>query len=156
MARIHDAAWKQAYIGQVPQAYLDRLDVEQRLKRWREQYSDRIVSGLLIANVKSKAAGFICFGRARDQHRQDWGEIYAIYVLQAHWGGGLGYQLYKHACAELQRDGFTKAYLWVLDTNHQAIAAYKRWGGLVEHDRLKDHEIGSRRVKEICVSFLLE
>jgi len=156
VARIHVAAWKQAYISQVPQAYLDRLDVEQRLQQWREQYSDRRVSGLLVANVKRQAGGFICFGRARDQDRQDWGEIYAIYVLQTHWAGGLGYQLYKHACAELQRDGFTRAYLWVLDTNDQAIAAYKRWGGLVEHDRLKDHAIGGRPVKEVSVSFLLE
>src|SRR5271169_2254064 len=106
VARIHVAAWKQAYIGQVPQAHLDRLDVAQRLQRWREQFSDRLVSGLLVANVKKQAAGFICFGRARDQDRQNWGEIYAIYVLESYWGGGLGYQLYKHACAELQHDGF--------------------------------------------------
>jgi len=67
-----------------------------------------------------------------------------------------GYQLFKHACAELQRDGFTRAHLWVLDTNDRAIAAYERWGGLVEHDRLKDDEIGGQPVKEVCVSFLLE
>jgi GNAT superfamily N-acetyltransferase len=155
VARVHVEAWKQAYIGQVAQAHLDRLDVEQRLQRWQEQYSDRKVSGLLLANVKSQAAGFICFGRARDQDRREWGEIYAVYVLETHWGGGLGYQLFKHACAELQRDGFTRAHLWVLDTNDRAIAAYERWGGLVEHDRLKDHEIGGQPVKEVCVSFPL-
>ena len=95
VARIHVAAWKDAYVGQVAQAYLDRLDIARRLQRWREEFSDRVVSGLLIANVKKKAAGFICFGRARDQDRQDWGEIYAIYALESYWGGGLGYQLYK-------------------------------------------------------------
>jgi GNAT superfamily N-acetyltransferase len=156
VARVHVEAWKRAYIGQVPQYYLDRLDVEQRLQRWQEQYSGRIVSGLLIANVKRQAAGFICFGRARDQDRREWGEIYAIYVLEAHWGVGLGYQLFKNACADLLGDGFKKAHLWVLDTNDRAIAAYKRWGGVVEHDRLKDHEIGGQPVKEVCVSFRLD
>ncbi|MGA8029739.1 MAG: GNAT family N-acetyltransferase [Bryobacteraceae bacterium] len=155
VARIHVAAWKQAYVGQVPQAHLDRLDVAQRLRRWQEQFSDRVVSGLLVANVNKKTAGFICFGRARDQDRQEWGEIYAIYVLKSYWGGGLGYQLFKHACAELQHNAFSRAYLWVLDTNDRAIAAYERWGGLVEHDRLKDHEIGGQPVKEISVSFVV-
>jgi ribosomal protein S18 acetylase RimI-like enzyme len=155
VARIHVAAWKQAYVGQVPQAHLDRLSVAQRLLRWQEQFSDRVVSGLLVANVEKQAAGFICFGPGRDRDRQDWGEIYAIYVLESYWGGGLGYQLYKQACAELQHNSLMRAYLWVLDTNDRAIAAYKRWGGLVEHDRLKDHEIGGHPVKEVSVSFVV-
>lgn len=155
VARIHVTAWKQAYVGQVAQAHLDRLDVAQRLRRWREQFPDGVVSGLLVAKVKKEPAGFICFGPARDQDRQDWGEIYAVYVLKPYWGGGLGYQLYKHACAELQQHGFMRAYLWVLDTNDRAIAAYERWGGLVEHHRLKGHEIGGQPVKEVSVCFVV-
>jgi GNAT superfamily N-acetyltransferase len=153
VARIHIEVWKRAYVGQVPQAYLDRLESAQRLRRWREEFSDRLVSGLLVANVKKQAAGFICLGQARDQDRRDWGEIYAIYVLEPYWGCGLGWQLYNHARAEFHRQGFMRAYLWVLETNHRAIAAYKRWGGLVEHDRLKGHEIGGQPVTEISVSF---
>src|SRR5689334_14439947 len=90
VARIHVATWKQAYVGQVPQTHSDNLDVAQRLRRWQEQFPSRVPSGLLIASVHSKAAGFICFGRARDQDRQDWGEIYAIYVLEPYWGSGVG------------------------------------------------------------------
>jgi GNAT superfamily N-acetyltransferase len=155
VARIHVAAWKQAYIGQVPQTHLDNLDVAQRLRRWQEQFPNGVPSGLIIASVSSKATGFICFGRARDQDRQDWGEVYAIYVLEPNWGSGVGYQLHKHACAELKGHGFARAYLWVLDTNHRAIAAYERWGGVVERDRLKGHEIGGQPVKGVSVSFSL-
>ena len=32
---------------------------------------------------------------SRDEERAEWGEIYAIYVLEPYWGKGLGYQLYK-------------------------------------------------------------
>jgi GNAT superfamily N-acetyltransferase len=110
---------------------------------------------LLIAKVNNTAGGFVCFGRARDENRQDCGEIYAIYVLKEHWGRGIGYTLYKNACAELQENGFLKAYLWVLDTNHRAIASYRRWGGVIERDRLKDHAIGGQRVKEVSVLFNL-
>jgi hypothetical protein len=48
-----------------------------------------------------------------------------------------------------------RAYLWVLDTNRRAVAAYERWGGLVEHDRLKRYEIGGQPVKEVSVSFIM-
>lgn len=155
VARIHVAAWKQAYVGQVPQAYLDNLDVVRRLRRWQEQFSNREVTGLLIASVNNTATGFICFGRGRDRDRQDWGEIYAIYVLEPSWGRGLGYQLHKQACAELKHDGFVRAYLWVLNTNHRAIAAYERWGGSIESDRIKDDEIGGQSVKEVSIVFCL-
>ena len=155
VARIHVAAWKQAYVGQVPQSHLDSLDVAQRLQRWREQFPNRVLSGLSIASVKGKAAGFICFGHGREQERQDWGEIYAIYVMKPYWGCGVGYQLHRTASVEFKRNGFAREYLWVLDTNHRAIAAYERWGGMLERDRFKDHEIGGQPVKEVSVVFSL-
>jgi hypothetical protein len=85
VAQIHVTSWKQTYVGQVPQAYLDNLDVARRLRLWQEQFPNRDLSGLLIAKVNNTAAGFVCFGRARDEDRQDWGEIYAIYVLKEGW-----------------------------------------------------------------------
>jgi GNAT superfamily N-acetyltransferase len=155
VAQIHVASWKQAYIGQVPQAYLDTLDVTRRLRAWQEQFPNREVSGLLLASLNNTPAGFVCFGGARDEDRQDWGEIYAIYVLKEHWGRGVGYTLYRNASAALREKGVKRAYLWVLDTNHQAIAAYQRWGGLIEQDRLKDHVIGGQPVKEVSIRFEL-
>jgi GNAT superfamily N-acetyltransferase len=153
VAQLHVASWKETYVGQVPQAYLDNLDVPARLRAWQEQFPNRDVSGLLIARVNSKTAGFVCFGRGRDEDRQDCGEMYAIYVLKEHWGRGIGHSLHKSACGGLRDKGFQRAYLWVLDTNHRAVAAYERWGGVVERERLKDHTIGGQPVKEVSVSF---
>ena len=155
VAWIHITSWKQTYVDQVPQAYLDNLDVTRRLRLWQEQFPNRDVSGLFIAKTNNTAAGFVCFGRARDEDRQDWGEIYAIYVLKERWGRGIGYALHKNACAELKENGFVRAYLWALDMNHRAIAAYRRWGAVVERDRLKDHAIGGQRVKEVSILFNL-
>ena len=155
VARIHVAAWKQAYVGQVPQAYLDHLDAAERLRRWQEQFPNREFLGLLIASADSTAAGFICFGRGREPDRQDWGETYAIYVLESNWGRGIGYRLHKEACAELRKEGFLRLYLWVLETNHRAISAYQRWGGMLERDRLKEHVIGGQPVQEVAIVFSL-
>jgi GNAT superfamily N-acetyltransferase len=156
IARIHVAAWRQAYAGQVPQAHLDNLSVADRLRRWQEQFSNHAVSGLLVASVNDEIAGFVCFGRYRDEDRAEWGEIYAIYVIEPYWGRGLGYQLYQRARGELNSIGYSKAYLWVLDTNRRAIAAYERWGGVIESGRQKDHEIGGQAVKEVSIAFALE
>jgi L-amino acid N-acyltransferase YncA len=155
IARIHVTAWKQAYVGQVPQVHLDNLSVADRLRRWREQFSNHAVSGLLVASVNDEIAGFVCFGPSRDEERAEWGEIYPIYVIEAYRGSGLGYQLYKRACAELKSNGSPKAYLWVLDTNGRAIAA-ERWGGVIESGRQKDHEVGGQPVKEVSIAFALE
>ncbi|MBV8550462.1 MAG: hypothetical protein JOY54_04125 [Acidobacteriaceae bacterium] len=43
----------------------------------------------------------------------------------------------------------------VLDTNHLAIAAYQRWGGVVQADRLKDDVIDGQPVKGVSVLFNL-
>lgn len=155
VARIHVAAWKQAYVGQVPQTSLDRIEVADRLRRWQEQFADRIISGVLLARVNGSAAGFVCFGGGRDQDRKAWGEIYAIYVTEDHWDDGIGYQLHKQACGELRHRGYKHAFLWVLNTNSRAIRAYERWGGSVERDRTKEDEIGGQTVQEVSVSFAL-
>jgi ribosomal protein S18 acetylase RimI-like enzyme len=155
VAQLHVTSWKQAYVGQVPQEYLDNLDVAARLRAWQEQFPNRDVSGLLIAKVNNTPKGFVCFGPPRDKDRQNHGEVYAIYVSKEYWGRGIGYALHKEACAALRAKGFQRAYLWVLDTNHRAIAAYERWGGVVERSRVKDHVIGAHPVKEVSVLFIL-
>jgi len=101
VAQLHVASWKQTYVGQVPQAYLDNLDVSARLRAWQEQFPNRDVSGLLVARVNNKTAGFVCFGRGRDEDRQDCGEIYAIY----------GVVVSATACIRVRVAGFeTKAF----------------------------------------------
>lgn len=155
VASIHVASWQETYVGQVPQSHLDSLDVGERLKRWQEQFSTAGNSQILLARVNDSPGGFICFGPGRDEDRTDAAEIYAVYLLKQYWGCGVGYGLYKAACSHLGEQGFRRVYLWVLDTNRNAISAYERWGGLLERDRIKDHSIGGQPVKEVSVLFNL-
>jgi GNAT superfamily N-acetyltransferase len=158
VARVHVASWQQTYVGLVPQSYLDSLDVAARLQKWRENFEDgrkADLFGLFVARVDGTTAGFISCGGGRDDDRKSMAEIYAIYVLKQHWSNGVGYHLYKTAREIFQKNGFSKAYLWLLDTNRTAISAYQRWGGALEQDRLKDHTIGGQPVKELSVLFNL-
>jgi hypothetical protein len=156
VARVHVDSWRQTYAGLVPQSYLDSLDVAARQQKWQEIFEqDRKddLFGLFVARIGGIAVGFISFGRGRDQDRGGLAEIFAIYVLKEYWGTGAGYGLYKTARAIFQDQGFPKAYLWVLDTNQRAIAAYQRWGGVLEQNRLKNHVIGGKPVREVSVLF---
>jgi GNAT superfamily N-acetyltransferase len=127
IAAIHVKVWQQAYIGQVPQAYLDGLDVKARRQKWEDLFSGQAAEdrNLYLALQGGKSVGFISFGRSRDDPKQ--GEIYAIYVLQEAWGDGAGYALFKAAIQDLQKDGYQVAHLWVLETNKRAIQSYARW-----------------------------
>jgi len=145
--------WQQAYIGQVPQAYLDGLDVKARRQKWEELFSGQAAEdkNLYLALQGGKPVGFVSFGRSRDDPKQ--GEIYAIYVLQEAWGDGVGYALFKAAIQDLQKDGYQVAHLWVLDTNKKAIQSYAKWGGTVDNQPVKNANIGGKLIKEVAVTF---
>lgn len=153
IAAIHVKVWRQAYIGQVPQDYLDGLDIKARQQKWEELFKGHTSEdkNLYLALQDGKAIGFVSFGRSRDDSMQ--GEIYAIYVLQETWGSGAGYALFKIASQSLLRDGYRKIHLWVLDTNDKAIQSYVKWGGLIDRKSVKTADIGGKLIKEITVTF---
>ena len=153
VASIHVTSWRETYVGQVPQSYLDSLDIEERLAKWRQEFGRAEYRELLLARVNGTAAGFISFGLARDDDRRSDAEIYAVYLLRQHWRAGIGYRLYKAACSILYDKGFRRAYLWVLESDLRTIAAYERWGGVLEAGRVKGHVICGQPVKEISVLF---
>jgi GNAT superfamily N-acetyltransferase len=156
VAHIHVRCWQESYVGQVPQAYLDGLDATARQRKWEELF-DAVVKdglpGLTVARCDGKLVGFISYSLARDNDRSGQGEIYAVYLLKEYWNKGLGFRLFDTAGARFRAAGVIKAYLWVLDTNENAIRAYARWGGRIEPGYVKNHEIGGRAVKETLVSF---
>lgn len=95
------------------------------------------------------------FGRARDVSMKGKGEIYAIYLLKEFWSKGVGFSLFKKAGEALLKAGFSECYLWVLDTNKNAIDSYLRWGGSLAGALSKNEHIGSQPIKEIVVRFSL-
>ncbi len=58
IAQFHTGCWREAYRGLVPQEYLDRVDVDDRAKRWR----DRLVDGgrqAALAEVGERIVGVV-------------------------------------------------------------------------------------------------
>ncbi len=131
LGSLHVRAWQHAYRGQMPQAYLDRLDAKTRAahhEKWirRTDVPDRRIWVLVRGG---DLLGFAVSGPARDDDLStDVGEVYAIYVEPSVIGTGLGRRLYSYTLMGLRRLGFRGAVVWVLDKNMKTHRFYEAAG----------------------------
>lgn len=117
-AYVHWKAWQEAYPGLVSPAYLEKLSLEKC-----EEIAFRRPENTLVAKDGERVLGFVCYGGGDDP---DTGEIFALYVLAAYYGTGLGRRL-MDAGLERLRD-FPEVRLWVLQGNARAIRFYEKCG----------------------------
>jgi GNAT superfamily N-acetyltransferase len=139
VAEVHVGSWRHAYRGLLPDAYLDRLSVDDREATWREAFGDG-TSDAFVADAGGRIVGFASFGPSRDQDAGDaTGEIPAIYVEPSVLGAGVGRELMAAATEALREAGYRRATLWVLEANERARRFYEQagwtWDGTVDrHD----------------------
>jgi ribosomal protein S18 acetylase RimI-like enzyme len=130
IAKIHVSTWQFAYRGQMPDAFLNSLSVENQTKFWQEILSvPNILAGVWVAEENKKVIGFCSLGMSRDDDRKpETGEIYAIYVHSNSMGKGVGSRLMDKGAESLKQKGFKEATLWVLDTNEKTRHFYEGKG----------------------------
>jgi RimJ/RimL family protein N-acetyltransferase len=139
VAEVHVGSWRQAYRGMLPDAYLDRLSVQDRETMWREAFAEDS-SGAFVAEAGDRIVGFASFGPSRDEGAsEDTGEVPAIYVEPSATGAGVGGELLRAATDALRERGYRRATLWVLEANERARRFYEKagwvWDGTVDrHD----------------------
>ncbi len=117
-AYVHWKSWQEAYPGLVSPAYLEKLSLEKC-----EEIAFRRPENTLVAKDGERVLGFVCYGGGDDP---DTGEIFALYVLAAYYGTGLGRRL-MDAGLERLRD-CPEVRLWVLQGNARAIRFYEKCG----------------------------
>lgn len=127
IARVHVQSWRETYRGQVPDACLNDLTVESRIKMWERVFGSG--TQVLVAEDETAIVGISSFG---DTDLKDAGEIYTMYVLKAHWGAGVGGALMNGVLNALRSSRVRVVKLWVLTTNARAIAFYKKHGFVEE------------------------
>ncbi len=122
IARVHVETWRSTYAGVIPDAYLTRLSVGERTRRWRAILSRRD-QGLTLV-VEDGEAGVVGFGSAGEARHDglpadsDWnGEVYALYLLPDWHGAGLGRRLLDGLFEHLSRIRRLNVILWVLEAN---------------------------------------
>jgi ribosomal protein S18 acetylase RimI-like enzyme len=129
LARIHVAAWHEAYRGIVPEATLAQFTVEVRSQRFLVFLSEGTAETYL-AEHDNGAVGFLTLGDCRDPDldNRKTGEIWGIYILPEYWRRGFGRFLCQQGQKLLASRGFTIATLWVLEANNQARGFYRAMG----------------------------
>ena len=157
IAEIHVATWQAAYQDMMPDDYLKSMTVEKRQAYWREaiEYSE---PQLLVATEDDKVVGFVGFDRSRDAGTKSTvGEIWALYVLPAHWGQGAGVALWDGARDGLKEEGCTQVSLWVLLHNERALKFFEHSAGFKrEMPSLKTVAFGNVKLEEIRLKRLVD
>lgn len=128
IADIHVAAWRAAYRGVMPDAYLAALSVKERVGRWTRAIATPGPAKVAVAELGGQIAGFCSFGPTRDPGSTDVAEIYALNIFPPLWGRGAGRALCEHAFAEAAAREHEAVTLWVLKENDRARRFYERIG----------------------------
>jgi GNAT superfamily N-acetyltransferase len=135
---VHVAAWRSAYPGILPAAYLAGLSVSRQAMMYDAALRSGVpihvatASGVDALDSRSpRVVGFATAGRARGGafgRRLGEGEIETLYVLDDWRDRGIGRRLLRAAAAQLADSGCRSAFLWVLRDNPSRWF-YARLGG---------------------------
>lgn len=126
----HTACWREAYVGVVPQDYLDSDAAEERQRLWAEHMlaSDH---DLLLAEEDGAIVGVAGWGHGSWLHVTGL-ELKSLYVSASQRGTGLASDLLHRAI------GDAPAFLWIYEGNDRAHRFYERHGfadsGITEPD----------------------
>lgn len=119
IAKVHIDTWRSTYTGIIPNDYLDELSYDHAENIWRERIASPEPMGLIyVAEIQGgDIVGFVTGGPERTEEYSFDGEIYAIYVLKAFQGRGIGRRLTAAICQQLAQEGCQSLLMWVLEKN---------------------------------------
>ena len=144
-ARVHHTSWVETYSGLLPAAHWEADTLERREQRWRRSLENG--AEVTVAEAGGEIIGFAMAGAARrigehDPVRER--ELFSLYLLAAHHGGGAGQALLE---AVLPAD--TPAQLWVAEENPRARRFYARSGFLLDGARFLDESLDLAEVRMV-------
>jgi ribosomal protein S18 acetylase RimI-like enzyme len=134
IAAVKVVTWQATYVGVVPQALLDGMDVDEHTRMW-EQWLSGPSNAVFVAEQADVVVGFVNVGPCNDP--QGVGELYAIYVHPEAWSTGAGLALMEAGVVWLA-ERWQEAILWVAEGNPRARRFYERYGWVAGTTRMVD------------------
>jgi len=148
IARVHVDTWRTTYRSIVPDAYLRALSYKDREALWSRVLAAADSQVVFVAaDEQGTIIGFANGGPEQSQDPIYAGEIYAIYVLDAYHGQGVGRWLMGAVAGRLAGQGMTSLLVWVAADN-PARHFYETLGGT--RIRAKQQAIGGANIEEIA------
>jgi GNAT superfamily N-acetyltransferase len=149
VARIQVDAWRAAYRGIVPAAFLAGMRVDEREAAWRRT----VAAGnptLWVAKEDALVRGWALFGACRDEGAlASQAELWALYVAPARWYTGVGRRLWQGVRDELRRRGYTHCSVRALEQNLPALRFYRSVGFVPDGLPPRHLELGGERLPEV-------
>lgn len=129
IAHVVTVDWNETYKGIVSDEFLDNLykNEEERTISLINNFDENDNHQFVLV-VNDKIIGFINVGGSEDKDYSDYGEIYALYIINEYKGNGYGKELVKIGIKELKNMGFNKMVVGCLDGN-KSNEFYKHIGG---------------------------
>lgn len=142
-ATVHHTSWVETYSELLPASHWETDTLELRAETWR-----RWLDGGTAVTVAESGEQIIGFAMAHTGRRigdhapvRD-RELYSLYVLAAHHGGGAG-----QALLEAVLPAGTPAQLWVAEQNPRARRFYERNGFTPDGARFRDERLDLAEVR---------
>ncbi|MCM3362649.1 GNAT family N-acetyltransferase [Niallia sp. MER TA 168] len=152
IAKVHLDSWRTTYRGIVPDTYLKALNYEEKEKIWKRAIPTGSV--FVAENEEGQIVGFANGGKERSgQYTGYEGELYAIYLLEAYQGKGIGSSLAKKVFEYLKEIGFNSMIIFALEEN-PACKFYEAIGG--KRIGTEEIEIGGKEFAEVVFGWNLE
>ncbi|MCY0901622.1 MAG: GNAT family N-acetyltransferase, partial [Firmicutes bacterium] len=150
IAVVHVESWRTTYRGIVAADFLNKLSHGERETTWRHTLTAEAPQRRIVYVSEDAAGditGFAMGGRHRDADPTYTGELYAIYLLEAAQGQGIGGELVREVARSLRGQGHRTMLVWVLEQN-PARHFYQHLGGVpVRH---KNAHIGDQVLPEVA------
>lgn len=134
IANVYVDTWRSTYQGLVDQEYLDKLNYDASIARWKKRIVEEPNSIIVAEEEKGTIVGYSFNGPNRENDPIYTGEIYAIYILEKFQRKGSGKLLVKESANRLRSLGMRSMVVWVLKGN-QSYRFYKSLGA---------HEVGRK------------
>jgi GNAT superfamily N-acetyltransferase len=139
VASVHVRSWRESFTGIVPQAFLDRMSVEQRTTAFAARFSDPAYKMYVAEDEVGGIVGFADCGEPRDDVAGYDAELFAIYLLPEYQGKGVGRELFRRVVETLIGCGKRSLYLLALEVSPYR-SFYEKLGGRVSERRQKEIE----------------
>lgn len=127
ISQLFAESWKTAYRHLLPADSLSRLPDGYWIPTLRAWLGSGQMYGL-IALDGNDPVGAVIYGRSRDPHDPDTGEIVNLYVRPGSFRRGIGSLLLAEAERQLQLDGYSRFFLWAIEGADSADSFYRKHG----------------------------
>lgn len=132
VARLQAASWRKTYRGMLPDDYLDRHVVADRLECWTGRFATFAPERTLVLKAVGDGTllGYVC---VLLDEEPAWGaRLDNLHVTPESRGTGVGYALFQAAREWIERvSPGTPMHLWCVEGNRVARRFYDRQGGTV-------------------------